>query len=283
MSSTRPTVAIVTDSTCDIPGETAEILQIRVVPALLTFEGRTYQDETEISRSDFYRRMPTLAKPATTAAPSPLAFEQAYDSALTAGAGHVVSIHVSSRLSGIFNAATQAAKSFGERVWTLDGEHVSMALGFQAIVAAEAALQGAALGAVVSIADQARRRSRLVALIDTLEYLKRSGRVTWLRAGIGDLLRVKLLVSVVDGWVKRTDMLRTKSRALDRLTSIAHSWGRIERLAVLHSGALEDARAFARRLSGLAPHPLLISEVTPIIGAHVGPGCLGLAAMLASV
>lgn len=283
MSPGAASVAVVTDSTCDIPEDIADALHIRIVSALLTLEDRTYEDGRGLSRAEFYARMPSLPRPAQTAAPSPMAFASAYESALTSGAEHVVSIHVSSHLSGIFNAATQAAKGFGERVLALDGEHVSMALGFQAILAAEAALEGAALSAVVRVAEQARRRARLIALIDTLEYLKRSGRVTWLRAGLGDLLRVKLLVSVVDGWVKRIDMVRTRSRALGRLRSIADAWGRIDRLAVLHSGAAEAAREFAEQVRGLTDRPMILAEVTPIIGAHIGPGCLGLAAQLAPI
>jgi DegV family protein with EDD domain len=272
----------VTDSTCDIPEDTAQALNIRIVPALLTLDDSTYQDGPGLSRSEFYGRIPFLAKPVITAAPSPLAFEAAYESALASGADGVVSIHASSRLSGIFNAATQGAREFGGRVHALDGEHVSMALGYQVIEAAEAALKGATLGAVMHIAEEARRRARLVALIDTLEYLKRSGRVTWLRASVGDLLRVKLLVSVVDGLVKRIDLIRTKSRAVDRLRSIAHSWGRIDRLAVLHSAAPEVAHALADRLESLTSRPLIVTEVTPVIGAHVGPGCVGLAALVGS-
>lgn len=277
-----PAVAVVTDSTCDIPCDTVEALRISVVPALLTLDGSTYQDGPGISRSEFYRRIPQLSRPALTAAACPMAFETAYESALTSGAGYVVSIHASSRLSGIFNAASQGAKPFGDRVKALDGEHISMALGFQAILAAEAAQDGAVPSEVIRVAEGARRRARLIAVIDALEYLKRSGRVTWLRAGIGDLLRVKLVLSVVGGLVKRIDLIRTKTRALDKLKAIARSWGRIDRLAILHSAALEEALLLAEQMDGLSPQPLIVTEVTPVIGAHVGPGCLGLAALLGS-
>jgi DegV family protein with EDD domain len=283
VSPNSPSVAIVTDSTCDIPEDMADALHIRIVRSLLTLDDQTYEDGSGLSRAEFYTRVPSLPRPARTASPSPAAFEAAYESALSSGAQNVVSIHVSSHLSGIFNAATQAAKGFGERVLAFDGEHVSMALGFQAILAAEAALEGATLGAVMRVAEEARRRARLIALIDTLEYLKRSGRVTWLRAGIGDLLRVKLLVSVVHGWVKRIGMVRTKTRALERLQSIAGSWGRIDRLAVLHSGAPEAAHLYAEQVRSLSDRPLILAEVTPVIGAHIGPGCLGLAALLATI
>jgi len=281
VSSGSPAVAIVTDSTCDIPPAIAESLGIRVVPALLTLDGTTFEDGLGLTRSEFYRRLPSLARPAQTASPSPHAFQSTYDSAFSAGAQSVVSIHASSRLSGIFNAASHAAKAFGDRVVALDGQHVSMALGFQAVVAAEAPRDGAPFEAVVRLAEKAREAVRLVAMIDTLEYLKRSGRVTWVRAGLGDLLRVKLLIAVVDGLVKRIDHIRTKARALERLHSIARSWGASDRLAILHSGVPQEAQALGERLRELTPLPPVFADVTPLIGAHVGPGSLGLAALLA--
>ena len=281
MSSGSPAVAIVTDSTCDIPPAIAESLGIRVVPALLTLDGTTFEDGLGLTRSEFYRRLPSLARPAQTASPSPHAFQSTYDSAFSAGAQSVVSIHASSRLSGIFNAASHAAKAFGDRVVALDGQHVSMAPGFQAVVAAEAPRDGAPFEAVVRLAEKAREAVRLVAMIDTLEYLKRSGRVTWVRAGLGDLLRVKLLIAVVDGLVKRIDHIRTKARALERLDSIARSWGASDRLARLHSGVPQEAQALGERLRELTPLPPVFADVTPLIGAHVGPGSLGLTALLA--
>lgn len=283
MSPITTSVATVTDSTCDIPHNTADLLRIRVVPTLLTLEGKTYEDGHRFSRSVFSHRMPCLTRPAMTAAVSSKAFESAYESALASGVHNAVSIHVSSRLSGIFDAATQAAESSGERVKPLDGGHIFMALGFQAILAAEAALEGAALDTMIRILDQARQRVRRIALIDTLEYLKRSGRVTWLRASIGDLLRVRLLVSIIDGLGRRIDKIRTKCRGLERLMTLARSWGRLERLAVLHSGVPDDARAFAEQLGNFTSHPLIVIEVTPVIGARVGPARLGLAARLGQV
>jgi DegV family protein with EDD domain len=274
-----PATAIVTDSTSDIPPEEAEALSIEVVPALVTVEGQSYEDGRGLSRLEFYRRLPFLREPATTAAPSPRVFEIAYEKVMAAGAERVLSMHVSSKLSGLIDVARIAAATFGDRVHVFDSLQVSLGLGFQAMEAAAVALAGASFDAILQAAQRARDRVRIVAMIDTLEYLRRSGRVSWMRAGLGDLLRVKLIVRVADGVVQRIGEARTKHRALDQLVTMATSWGPQERLAILHSAVPEEAAALAQRLRDLSARAPLIVDVTTVIGTHVGPGSLGLAAL----
>jgi DegV family protein with EDD domain len=274
-----PKTAIVTDSTSDLPSEIARGLEIEVVPVIVTMEGESHQDGLDLSRPDFYRRLPSLREPATTAAPPPGVFEAAYRRLLDGGAREVFSIHLSSRLSALIDMARQAAKTVGERIHVFDSLQVSLGLGFQVMEAATAALRDEPLEAIQEITRHARERAQVVAAIDTLEYLRRSGRVGWIRAGIGDLLRVKLLVRVADGVVQRIGEVRTKHKALDQLLGVAESWGPLERLAVLHSGVPEEAAAFAGRLRHLASRLPLIVDVTTAIGAHVGPGSIGLAAL----
>jgi DegV family protein with EDD domain len=271
--------AIVTDSTSDLPAEIAREMEIEVVPAVVTIEGESHYDGLDLSRPDFYRRLPSLREPATTAAPPPGVFEGLYRRLLEGGARQVLSIHLSSRLSAMINMARQAAKAVGEQIHIFDSLQVSLGLGFQVMEAAACALRREPLDAILETARRARDRAQLVAMIDTLEYLRRSGRVSWLRAGLGDLLRVKLLVRVADGVVQRIGEVRTKSRALDQLRGLAESWGPLERLAVLHSGVPEEAAAFADRVRSLASRMPLVVDVTTAIGTHVGPGSIGLAAL----
>ena len=271
--------AIVTDSTSDLPSEIARDLEIEVVPAIVTMDGRSHQDGLDLSRQDFYRRLPSLREPATTAAPPPGAFEAAYQRLLDGGARQVLSIHISSGLSALISMARQAAKAAGEQIHVFDSLQVSLGLGFQVMEAAAAALRNEPFEAIQEAARRARERARLVAMIDTLEYLRRGGRVSWIRAGIGDLLRVKLLVRVADGVVQRIGEVRTKHRALDQLLTLAESWGPLDRLAVLHSGVPEEGAAFAERLHHLSTQVPFIVDVTTAIGAHVGPGSIGLAAL----
>ncbi len=277
----KPTIGIVTDSTGDIPQDEAARLGIRVVPAIVTIEGETFVDGQGLSRSDFYRRLPEMREPPTTAAPSPQRFTEAYESLLSAGVGRILSIHVSSKLSAMLAIAAQAAAAFGGRVHVFDSAQVSMGLGFQAMEAAALAAAGASFEAVLDAAQRARERVWTLAMIDTLEYLRRSGRVGWLRAGLGEFLRVKLLVEVSDGVVHRIGEVRTRHKAVDQLLSLIESRAPLERLAVLHSGIAAEAAALAERLRPLARQAALVVDVTTVIGTHVGPGSIGAAGLSA--
>ncbi|HEY46797.1 MAG: hypothetical protein AMJ88_01350 [Anaerolineae bacterium SM23_ 63] len=276
---TKPSVAIVTDSIADIPSEQVKTLKISVVPAILIIEGQSYIDGEEISREEFYHRMPTMSEPATTAIPSSIAFEKEYRRLLDSGYERVLSIHVASQLSGMINAASQAAQAFNERVRIFDSKSLTMGLGFQVMEAAEASLRGQSFDAVLDVARSARDRVRLVALIDSLEYLKRSGRISWLRASLGDLLQMKLLVNVIDGVVGRLGIARTHRKGIIQLLSHVKSWGSLERIAVLHSAIPDEASAFADKVRYLCANPPLIVDVTTLIGTHVGPKAIGLAGL----
>ncbi len=270
---------VVTDSTSDIPADEAEALGIEVIPALVTVNGKSYKDGTELDRAELYRRMPLLKTPATTAVPSPSVFEALYERLLASGVERVLSMHVSSRLSTMVNVARQAAAAFGDRIHVFDSLQVSLGLGFQAMEAATAALADRPFEAILEVARRARERVRLCAMIDTLEYIRRSGRVSWLRAGLGEMLKVKLLVSVADGLVQRIGEVRTRRRALEQLLALGRGWGPMERLAVLHSAVPEEAADLAQRLKDLSARLPLIADVTTVIGTHVGPGSLGLAGL----
>ena len=275
----KPTVAIVTDSIADIPAKQVEALKITVVPAILIIEGQSYVDGEEISREEFYQRMPTFSEPATTAIPSSMAFEKRYRSLLDSGYEHILSIHVASQLSGMINAASQAAQAFSDRVCIFDSKQLTMGLGFQVMEAAEASLRGESFDSVLEVVRSARDRVRLVALIDTLEYLKRSGRISWLRARMGDLLQMKLLVNVLDGDVGRLAVARTHRKGVIQLLSHVESWGSLERLAVLHSGIADEALSFVDKVRHLSAKQPLIVDVTTLIGTHVGPKAIGLAGL----
>ena len=157
---TKPSVAIVTDSIADIPAEQVEALKISVVPAILIIEGQSYVDGEEISREEFYQRMPTFSEPATTAIPSSIAFEKRYRKLLDSGYDRILSIHVSSQLSGMINAASQAAQAFNDRVRIFDSKQLTMALGFQVMEAAEASLRGESFDSVLEVVRSARDRVR---------------------------------------------------------------------------------------------------------------------------
>lgn len=274
-----PEVAIVTDSISDVPESEQERLNIVVIPAVVTLDGETFQDGVNLSRTEFYQRLPDLQTPATTAAPTPLVFEQAYERLFSQGVKKILSITLPPNLSGMYNVVCQAAKPFGDRVRVFDSGQITLGAGFQVIEAAQVAKQGGSIEMAVERAQIVKENIRLIAFIDNLEFLKRSGRINWLSAGLGNLLRIKLLLEVADGVVKRLGQVRTRAKALDKLKEIAESWGPLERLAVPHSMALDRAHEFASRLEHLCERKIITPEVTTALGAHIGPGAVGIIGM----
>jgi DegV family protein with EDD domain len=274
-------IGLVTDSTSDLPADLVMQHNIEVVPAILIMGDKTYTDGEGISRQEFYRRLPDLPVPPTTASPSVGSFIERYERLFRGGIDRILSIHAPNALSGIFNAARLAAETFGEKVHVLDSGQVTLGLGFQVLMAAEAIARGAVLDDVLSLVASLRERVRVVALLDTLEYIRRSGRVSWVRARIGELLNLKLLIELRQGIVERLGQVRTRAQGIVHLTEILQSWGPLERLAVLHTNAEAAARQLLADIKPNLPIPPLVINVTTIIGTHVGPNGLGFAAVKA--
>jgi DegV family protein with EDD domain len=274
-------IGLVTDSTADLPSGIAEAEGVPIVPAFIVVEGTSYVDGGGLSRPEFYRHLPGLRQPVTTAAPSTEVFASAYERLLSSGVGQILSVHISRRLSGIYGIAAQAARRFGERVLVVDSGQVSLGLGFQVLEGARAIRSGAAFQAVLQAIDHAGRRVRTIAMIENLEYLRRSGRVDWLRSSLGNLLHVRLLLEVADGLIRRLGQVRTRHRAIEELWATAARWAPVQRWGVMHSAAEGEAIELASRLpaSENMPAPLVV-DVTTVIGAHVGPRCLGVTGLL---
>jgi len=273
---------IVTDSTADIPDELIEAYQIQMVPNLIIIDGKSLEDKKDISRHEFYQRLPGMKTSPTTATASIGSYQRLYEKLFKNNISQIISIHAASQLSGIYNAASAAAQSFGQRVRVLDGEYISMGLGFQVLAAAEAATRGESLEKVLELILDVRRRVRLIAMLDTLEYVRRSGRVSWARARFGNLLRIKPFVEVKGGQVLSRGEARTRSNGIARLKQFLKDLGPLERLAVLHTNAEEDARRFLADVGPDLPTQPLVVNVTTIIGVHVGPNGLGFATVLKS-
>ena len=274
-------IGFVTDSTSDLPPYLIEQHELEVIPTILILDGKEYADGQGISRDDFYNQLPSLRTPPTTAAPSIGEFSARYDSLFTRGCDHIISIHAAGKLTTIINSARQAAQDYPDKVTIIDSGSLSLGIGFQVLAAAEAAENGlqAALNAIKSTWE----RLKVYAALDTMEYLRRSGRVPGAVATLGGLLSIKPLIELFDGDVKAIGAVRTTSQANERILNFLLQRGKLERLAVLHTGAEWRARellnAVMQKASQSVPRDILMVNVTTVIGTHVGPHGLGFAAV----
>jgi DegV family protein with EDD domain len=278
------TIRIVTDSTCDLPTAVAEQLKITVVPAYVNIGDQSFLDGIELTRAQFYRELEGYPTPPTTAAPASGAFTQVYEQLADEGATEIISIHVASKLSGVLNAARLGAEDTEVKVSLFDSQSLSMGLGLLAQVAAEAAADGRSLDEVMALLDSAVRRTYVFALLDTLEFLRRSGRVNWAQFGIGTLLKIKPLVRVFGGVLEMQEKIRTSKKATEKMIERIAELGQYERVALLHTDAPQEVEHLRHQLAHLIPAgsrpPAVL--VTPAIGSHVGPRALGFAGILAS-
>jgi len=276
-------LGIVTDSTSDIPAFLVEQHGIEVVPSILILEGKEYADGIGISRGEFYERLPSLRTPPTTAAPSIGEFQTRYQRLFDNGCDHAISIHAASQLTTIINTARQAAREYAGRVTCVDSGSLSLGLGFQVLAAAEMAESG--LRSALDAIESTRKRLQVNAALNTMEYLRRSGRVPGAVAALGGLLSIKPMIDLADGVVKAVGAVRTTHQADERMLNFLFANGQTERLAILHTNAENRARKFLnevmQRASQLVPRDILMVNVTAVIGTHLGPDGLGFAAVRA--
>jgi DegV family protein with EDD domain len=267
-------IRVVADSNCDLPAELVTRYNLFIVPSLLNVEGHSYRDGLDLSRAEFYRRLPALKPLPTTAAPPAGAFEAAFRAC---GDAPIVCLTLAAAFSAIYNAARLGAEPFGGQVTLIDTGTLSMAMGWQVLAAAEAAHAGADLPQVLAAVQAVQRSVRLYAALDTLEYLRRGGRASLVSALVGELLQVKPILEVRAGQIATLSKVRTQSRARAELIARVEALGPLQRLAILHTACPDGAHALAARLAPLSAEPPLITEATAVIGVHVGPGALGLA------
>jgi len=272
--------AIVTDSTSDIPVSLLEEYNIYQIPADLILENKTYIDGFDLSRNEFYDRLPTLDILPTTAAPSVGRFQQLYERIVSEGYTDIISIHAASALSGIYNAARLAAIEFSETIHVLDSEQLSLGLGFQVLEAARGVREKLSLEEILRKVKSIQKRLYVFALLDTFTYIHRSGRVSWAKARLGSLLNIKPIVELKNGQVLNRSLARARGNGLKQLGGYLSEVGPLEQLAVLHTNAAGAGWNFIKRFSPpQIPTPILVN-VTTIIGTHVGPNGIGFAAVV---
>jgi DegV family protein with EDD domain len=273
-------VIVVTDSTATIPEPLLQELDIRIVPVLLNFAGRSYRDGIDITPTEFYRRLRANKHLPTTSAPSVGDFLRVYVAAAQEAAG-IVSIHLPPHLSVTFEAAVVASRLVdGLPIRVVNSRSATMAQGFVALEAARTAAAGGDLEAVVTRAEEVAGQVRFFAMLDTLEYLYRGGRIGGAAALLGSMLQIKPVVYLVDGRVEPLAKPRTRGRAVDCMLQrmAVEVGGRPVHAAVMQADACEEAEKLRGRLTKqFQCVELYVTEFTPVMGAHSGPGVLGLA------
>lgn len=267
-------VAVVTDSTAYLPPSLAASSGIAVVPLQVTMGERTALEGVDLTPAEFASWITAAGRRATTSQPSPAAFLDVYG---TVPDDEIVSVHLSGALSGTVGAADAAGRTSGKTVRVVDSRQTGMGLGFAALAAASRARDGASLAEVARAAEEAAAATRTLFYVDTLEHLRRGGRIGAAAALVGTALSVKPLLHIADGSIAPLEKVRTSSRAIARLEELAVAEAGSSRVgvAVHHLASAERAEALAERLRGrLILDTLVVSEVGAVVGAHVGPGML---------
>ena len=273
-------VAVVTDSTAYLPHHLVERYDVEVVPLYVVLAGRSGREGSDVTPGEVARALGVRGGQVTTSRPTPGDFVAAYRRRLAAGADRIVSVHLSGELSGTWDAARLAAAQVGEHLVTvLDSRSAAMGSGFAVLAAARAAAAGAGAEEVADAARATAAATRVFFVVDTLDHLRRGGRIGSAAALLGTALAVKPLLHVRDGRIAPLEKVRTASKALARLEDLAvqRAGGGVVDVAVQHLAAPDRAAELGGRLRARLPRlgELHVSEVGAVVGAHVGPGLLG--------
>ena len=271
-------IQIVTDSTCDLPENVIRELKITVIPLFINLFDKGYLDGVEITRKDFYTNLPNYTVHPTTGLPGINSFTKAYQTLASKGASEILSIHISKSLSSTIDVAhTAASKADDIAVTVRDSHQLSLGTGFQVETAARMALEGKSMEEILVVLDDIMPRTYVAAGLQTLDYLHRSGRMNAFVAGLGSLLQVRPILTMKHGQ-PGSERVRTTAKAEARLMKMLEEHQPIERFALLHTNAPVEANAFRARIANLVPDSEVYSmDITPVIGAHIGPGAVGYA------
>jgi len=277
------TIRVITDSTCDLPAAIIDELGISLIPLYINIGDKGYLDGIDMTRSAFYQGLPSFPMHPTTGTPGIDRFHQAFQQLADEGATEIISIHISESLSATVNVARQAAAEFSAvPVHVVDSQQLSMGTGFQVEAAAELARQGASSAEILGRLEDLAGRSFVAAGLSTLEFLRRSGRMNRFMAGLGSLLQIKPILTMVGG-TPDSIRVRTAGKAEELLISMLQARAPIERFALLHTHDADGAQALRMKLGAHVPDGEMIAvDITPVIGAHIGPGAVGYAIVGAS-
>lgn len=271
-------IAIVTDSTCDLPQRVIHELGIKVIPLFINIGDKGYLDGVDITRKDFYTNLPGYTVHPTTGTPGTDAFKEAYQTLKDKGYTEILSIHISEKLSATVNVARNAAHEFRQIPVTVrDSGQLSLGTGLQVERASRMAAEGRSMQEIEIALDDLMARTFVAARLDTLEFLRRSGRMNGFIAGIGSLLELKPILTMRNG-LPGSERVRTAHKAEARLLKMLEEHQPIEHFSLLHTNSPEQAMAFRDQAAHFLSVEVAYSmDITPVIGAHIGPGAVGYA------
>jgi DegV family protein with EDD domain len=272
------TTKIVTDSTCDLPQDIIQKYDIAVIPLYINIGDEGFLDGVEITRKEFYTNLPHYKIHPTTATPGIDSFTQVYQSLANSGASEILSIHISESLSATVDVARRAAKQFKQIPATVhDSMQLSTGTGFQVELAGRLAAEGKTSDEILAALAQIIPRSFVTARLDTLDFMRRSGRLSRIMTGIGSILQLKPILTMKMGQ-PGSERVRTKEKAEARLIQMLEEFHPIDRFALVHTNAPKEAEEFHAKITHLIPPGEVFSmDITPVIGAHIGPGAVGFA------
>ena len=272
------TVRIVTDSSCDLPQQVADSLGISIVPLKISFGHEEFVDRTTITADEFWRRCAASAELPQTAAPSEGDFAKVYQQLKSEGATGIVVIALSSSLSATMQSAVNAAKAMAETIdiRVVDSRNASLGVGLTAVECAERARAGDPIDRIVAMAESLVPRTHVFGALDTLENLKKGGRIGGAKAMLASALSIKPLIEVKDGLVEEAGKQRTRGKALNSLIETLRNAGRVERLGVLHAQCA-DIDDFVAKVREVYRGDIMVGDIGAVIGTHAGQGTIGIA------
>jgi DegV family protein with EDD domain len=276
------TVRVVTDSTADLPPQLAQEMGITVVPLNVRFGNEEFIDGVTINADEFYQRLVSSPSLPKTSQPAIGAFMETYQKILMQADG-IVSVHISSKVSGTVNSAQQAvAELANNAIKVVDTLQASLALGLIAVAAAKVAQNGGSLSEVVAEAQSATQRASFFGLVETLEYLEKGGRIGKAQALVGSLLRIKPILTLHEGVAHPVEKVRTRTKGLERLAAITANLAPLEAVGIMSSDVAEDTTLIANAMAQHVPKAnLVVSRFGPVLGTYLGPGSLGVAVLRA--
>jgi len=272
-------VKIVTDSTADLPPELAKELDITIVPVYVSLRGQSYREGVDISLDEIYQNMAENDAPVTTSQPSPADFAETYRQ-LMQETDEILVINIASPLSGAYGSAVKGQELAGGKgcIEVVDSASTSMGLGLLAIAAARLAQAGASLPHILAETKRSINRTHIWAMMDTLKYALRSGRLGRGKAMLGSLLSVKPMITLKNGEVHPAGMMRTRQKGLDKFIANVKSFANVEEVGIVHSTTPDDAQTLKSRLSSMLDiKHIHLSRLGPALGLHTGPGTIALA------